>query len=190
MIHSNLGCVLIKRLATTSTSCDIENAIEHSLQSVLTSPEGDSRLMPRMKRLRTLLSFVNTIQHAQNEEEKTSLQVCQLYRLILIIIKCSIFFNGLASECFRRKKYTNSVLVYEIGIELNPRNTKVKCTDDIVHISVICDACSESIKGTHFKCRICEDYDLCRSCYQRCSDLHSLHREFLNIPGNSWSMPK
>jgi Zinc finger, ZZ type len=97
-----------------------------------------------------------------------------------------MFFKELALECLRQAKYLIATLAYENSLELDPRNSDVKAVEDIVHIAVMCDGCSEQMKGIRFKCYTCDDYDLCGTCYQRRSELHFLHQKFLQMPRSDW----
>ena len=45
--------------------------------------------------------------------------------------------------------------------------TYLKAQNNIVtveHSHVLCDICDETIKGTRWKCLVCEDYDICSGC--------------------------
>ena len=56
-----------------------------------------------------------------------------------------------------------------------------KLTD--VHIGVTCDACkTQNIKGIRFKCRQCEDFDLCFDCEKRRLLVHDSDHTFKEIP--------
>src|SRR5436305_15253106 len=95
-------------------------------------------------------------------------------------------FFDLANDCFVKRRYLNATLAYEKALELDPQNDGVNNLKDIVHRSVKCDGCiTETIGGTRFKCRECDDYDLCSRCFQRLSELHPQHI-FLEIPRSNW----
>jgi hypothetical protein len=91
-------------------------------------------------------------------------------------------FKQLANDCFVDKKYLISRLSYENELKLDPRNKNVGDFEELVHDSVICDGCSNPMKGFRFKCTSCHDYDLCKACYQQRLQLHNLHKEFFKIP--------
>ena len=49
--------------------------------------------------------------------------------------------------------------------------------DGSVHLSVICDGCnSQPVLGLRFKCRTCDDFDLCESCYKTTTHEHDFIR--------------
>ena len=38
-------------------------------------------------------------------------------------------------------------------------------TNNAVHLNVVCDGCEmANIRGSRFKCLVCDDYDLCEKC--------------------------
>ena len=90
----------------------------------------------------------------------------------------------LAAICFVQEKFLIARLCYEIGLQLDPRNQNVANIEELVHDSVICDGCQNQMKRLRFKCQNCDDYDLCKTCYQRRLELHS-HMDFLQIPNES-----
>lgn len=50
---------------------------------------------------------------------------------------------------------------------------------DEVHHGIFCDGCKSSpLRGPRFCCTICANYDLCRSCHERRSDLHDITHQF------------
>ena len=83
------------------------------------------------------------------------------------------------------EKFLIARLSYENGLQFNPQNHDITNFEELVHNSVICDGCSNPMKGFRFKCQRCHDYDLCKTCYQGRLQLHSLHKDFLQIPDES-----
>jgi hypothetical protein len=72
-----------------------------------------------------------------------------------------------------------------MALQFDPRNQNVTDFGELVHDLIICDGCSDPMKGFRFKCKACKNYDLCKACYQRRVDLHNVHTEFLQIPDES-----
>ncbi|KAK6979128.1 E3 ubiquitin-protein ligase MIB2-like isoform X1 [Biomphalaria glabrata] len=59
----------------------------------------------------------------------------------------------------------------------------------VEHPTVTCDGCGEDrIKGTRWKCGICQDFDLCSACYNQ--DKHDLSHYFLRFDKSSTSSVK
>ncbi|OJD12835.1 hypothetical protein AJ78_06637 [Emergomyces pasteurianus Ep9510] len=46
----------------------------------------------------------------------------------------------------------------------------------IRHYGVKCDQCYETIYGIRYKCRDCDDFDLCSSCHKFANEIHPDHR--------------
>ena len=187
-VHENIAMTFLNRFRISMSADNRQAAFWHLQRSALTTIEQDPRLTFRFEKLRTILIFLTNTEEATIEEAcEQSLKVSTyLFRLkVLTFIQCSAFFKKLASDCFVQRRYLNAILAYENSLELDPQNHGVNNFEDIVHGSVKCDGCSEEpIKGIRFKCRVCEDYDLCTRCFQRRSELHPQHQMFLEIPRN------
>ena len=91
----------------------------------------------------------------------------------------------LASDCFAQKKFLIARLSYEMGLQLDPQNENIRDFEELTHDSIICDSCLNPIKGFRFRCELCDDYDLCRKCFERRMELHDGHEDFLQIPDES-----
>ncbi|XP_059148196.1 E3 ubiquitin-protein ligase MIB1-like [Physella acuta] len=61
-------------------------------------------------------------------------------------------------------------------------------TIGIVHPYIACDGCNESrcISGVRWKCRTCEDHDLCTSCYMKDSHDQSHAFKRMCVPDTEW----
>ena len=57
-------------------------------------------------------------------------------------------------------------------------------SEAIAHIRVICAFCYSCIKGSRYKCTVCENYDLCFICYNK--NIHPQHSlNFIPEPVNA-----
>jgi formate dehydrogenase maturation protein FdhE len=45
--------------------------------------------------------------------------------------------------------------------------------ETVEHLYVRCDKCRQEVRGVRYKCKICPDFDLCRTCKQ--AGQHSKH---------------
>ena len=53
----------------------------------------------------------------------------------------------------------------------------------VCHERVSCDAChGRPIRGIRYKCKSCDDYDLCERCFENRETIHSEHKMFLDLP--------
>ena len=100
----------------------------------------------------------------------------------------SNYFHSLALDCFKLEFYLSAILAFERAIQYEPANANIVDMDNISHRSVVCDGCSNAIKGIRFKCKACEDYDLCVHCFENRSTIHPSHESFLQIPRSSWTL--
>lgn len=85
--------------------------------------------------------------------------------------------------CIISRKYMIRPFCYETAIKLDPQNYAVNDIEDMVPSCAKCGGCSaETIRGIRFKCRVCDNHDLCVGCFQRRSEIHPQHQNFLEIP--------
>ena len=73
-----------------------------------------------------------------------------------------------------------------MGLRLDPTNQNVTDFDKLEQNSVCCKGCDKyPLKGIRFRCKVCDNYDLCKKCFERRTEVHNAHDEFLQIPDES-----
>lgn len=92
----------------------------------------------------------------------------------------------LAQFLFAERQYDQAMGAYESGLELDARNAAASYIENVLHSAVTCDGCYIlPIHGYRYKCKGCENYDLCHQCFNSKPHPHPDH-EFLTIPGEQW----
>jgi len=95
-----------------------------------------------------------------------------LVKILIYVIKCFINIQkSKGHDLLHKFKVHTDTKGISSGYAYPPINT--------IHEKVKCNNCpkNESIKGRRFKCKSCEDYDLCETCYLK-DTTHSNSHEF------------
>ncbi|KAF9134538.1 Next to BRCA1 protein 1 protein [Mortierella sp. GBA39] len=61
-----------------------------------------------------------------------------------------------------------------------PSPPKPRC-EEVVHSNVLCDVCMDTIKGIRYKCRNCDNYDLCQACHPLAAERYHPKHTFTAI---------
>ncbi|KAK3822109.1 MAG: hypothetical protein JOS17DRAFT_720982 [Linnemannia elongata] len=61
-----------------------------------------------------------------------------------------------------------------------PCPPKPRC-EEVVHSNVLCDVCMDTIKGIRYKCRDCDNYDLCQACHPLAAERYHPNHTFTAI---------
>jgi hypothetical protein len=70
-----------------------------------------------------------------------------------------------------------------VGREWNSIDPNEDFSEKVIHHGFCCDECNEDpIVGIRYHCSQCEDYDLCRKCYQKSVHNHEFE-EFRQVKG-------
>ncbi|KAK3844076.1 MAG: hypothetical protein J3R72DRAFT_82419 [Linnemannia gamsii] len=53
--------------------------------------------------------------------------------------------------------------------------------EEVVHANVLCDVCMDTIKGIRYKCKDCDNYDLCQACHPLAAERYHPKHTFTAI---------
>ena len=70
-------------------------------------------------------------------------------------------------QCYEKNKKFHKHEFNEIKIPVNTVKKEEK-ENKAVHFLVICDGCNKGpIRGNRYKCKVCDDFDYCQTCYEK-----------------------
>ncbi|XP_067942385.1 uncharacterized protein [Watersipora subatra] len=91
----------------------------------------------------------------------------------------------LMSEVIHKAKHVFLVLRHPVRIA--PSSTQLMFdfykdeTNQMAHTGVNCSNCKQLVVGARFKCGICDDYNLCEKCEQKCKVIHKPTHIFVKL---------
>lgn len=110
---------------------------------------------------------------------------CQLERLSKLSVDSPsdlVYLNLVGFVCWQVQEYDMGIAAYERALRLDPANQSITNIDEFSHACTQCAICFNKIIGIRYRCRNCDDFDLCGVCSIERVGSHPSQHFFVSIP--------